>query len=129
MAIAFDAASEGETTATSLTVSHTCTGSDLVIFPACEVWSSVGVSATTATYDSTSCDEVAVVTYGASSSQRISLFELANPSTGANDIVFTIDASQEIVAGSTSYTGVDQTTPTDTASTTTEASATSRQRS
>ncbi len=126
MAIAYDAGSQGETTGLTLTVSHTCASSpDVVIFPACEVWSSVGVAATTCTYDSTSCTEVDVVTYGASTSQRISLFELVAPSSGANDIVFTIDSSQEIVAASTSYTGVDQTTPTDTPSNTVEASATS----
>jgi len=109
MAIAFDSSTGGDYVAgsTSLTFSHTCSGDDRALF----------VSILT----NTDADTVTGVTYDGDSMTRVDAFlgknyyhyvyELANPSSGSNNVVISTDTSLNIFGCATSYTGVDQTNP------------------
>lgn len=115
MAIAFDASSSAKTDGnTSLTFSHTCSGSDRVLIVALCVQNSA--SSVTATYNGTSMTAAAndsgawVSTY---------MFRLIAPSTGANNVVISWTGSDAAIGLATSWTGVDQTTPLGTAVTAT----------
>lgn len=111
MAVAFDAASNGGGNGTSITVSHTCTGTDLclVVFAAVDAASDFGPAAS---YDGVSMGAlVTEVTTG----RYQAVFVLANPSTGTHDIVVSSlpgGGRQHVLAAS--FTGVDQSTPNDT---------------
>lgn len=105
-AIAFDAASSGDGgIATTNTYSHTCTGSNLTL-----TTHAMGVQSPiptiTATYNAVSMTQSATVT-DASTSSRVSIFTLASPSTGANNVVTTTSASARNYGGSISMTGTD----------------------
>lgn len=114
MAVAFDARSEGEnnTSATSLTVSHTCTGSDRVLYVF--AWSGSGlvdISTVTGTYNGTS---MAIKFTGTDQTNRpVRVFRLVAPSTGANNIVLSWSGNDYVRLIGASFTGVDQTTPDD----------------
>lgn len=103
MAVAFDAASStSSAAATSLTFSHTCTGSDRAL--------GVGVTlndtaATTVTYNSVSMTQEVAVGTGS----PVRLYELENPTTGANNVVVSIGVEVQVIAGAVSVTGADQT--------------------
>lgn len=112
MAIALDTATDGgrSTAVTSKTVSHTNgSGSDRYLVVA------VGWEG-----DS---DEITGVTYGGVPMERLGvhsgqigwqyLYGLANPATGANDIVVSAGATDNIIVYAVSYTGVHQTVPVD----------------
>ena len=113
MAIAFDAGSQGDSgSATSLTVSHTCTGSDRILLVSVGTWDGVGVPVVpTVTYNAVSMTQVATLLFGSSGDQRLTMFRLVAPATGANNIVVSASSASDIVMAATSYTGVDQTTP------------------
>lgn len=111
MAIAFDAQSNTEltTSATTHTQSHTCTGSDRILF--------VGVSSIDSPYD-----VVTGVTYAGVAMTQIDkrfrsggrgtyLFYLVAPSTGANNIEVTCSSAIRISLDGASFTGADQTSP------------------
>lgn len=106
MAIALDSTTAASgATASSHTFSHTCTGSDLILF----------VTATGANGDVTG------ITYNSVAMTKInstvtdsavlftSLWYLVNPSTGANNVVITTSTATGVVGSSASYTGVNQT--------------------
>lgn len=107
MAIAFDAvvnASYGGSATLTKTWSHTCTGSDRFLF--------VNI------LNGGTTDLVTGVTYNGVDMTRIagqagdfyhSMYGLANPASGANDIVVTCSSSNNIIPNSISYTGVNQT--------------------
>lgn len=118
MAVAFDAQSSGSVNpATTLTVAHTCTGSNRVLL--------VGLSTNNTT------DIVTGVTYAGVSMTKLKtqvvqglyysyLFYLQNPSSGTNNIVATASSSSLMGAISASFTGADQvSTPDSSASGTT----------
>ena len=104
--VTFDAFSSGAVNnATSLTVSHTTTTQTNRYIAATAVSDSGVVS--TVTYAAITCTSRLTVTTG----PQINYRDLVAPATGANNIVFTMDASTPIVGGGqTAYT-VDQTTP------------------
>lgn len=118
MAIATDATSTGDqgTPGTSFSVSHTCTGSDLLLW--------VGIlddggsgNITGVTYDSVSMTKIDETQH--TGSQFISLWYLINPSTGANDITSTGTSSSSPSIRGSSYTGAQQSgVPDDTATVT-----------
>ena len=108
MAIAHDASSSGnENPGTSVTVAHTCTGSNLLLL--------VGVL----TNDTT--DKVTGVTYNGVAMTRLASYQAAstnffgftyyliNPATGTNNIVASRSDSNLIGIMNDSYTGVAQT--------------------
>jgi len=113
MAIAHDASSSTTgSSVSSLTFSHTCSGSDRILMVA------------TSVFDDTSQAErtVASVTYNGVSMTRIDrqdagniaaeLWYLIAPATGANNVVVTLGATNPFaIAGASSYTGVAQTSP------------------
>ena len=104
MAIAHDSTTTVQTNATSpLTFSHTCTGSDLVLF----VTSVSNTSETTTgvTYNGVAMTKVGEVTDTNGPTQY--LWVLFSPSTGANDVVVT-NSGGVMAGGAASYTGVDQ---------------------
>ncbi len=120
MAIAFDAASQGTVSSgTSLTVSHTCTGASRVLMVGVDTFDlgeDNGPQNPTLTYDTIALTSLVNTTYTPDGSGRITLYRLTAPTELADDIVVTLTGdSDEIVLGATSYTGVDQTTPNDTA--------------
>lgn len=106
MAIAYDASSEGTATDTSLTVSHTCSGSNRYLL------SFIRTNGTT--------DKVSGVTYAGQAMTRINtlsdgddrriyLYYKIAPASGANNIVASFTESVSAGAQSYSYTGVKQT--------------------
>ena|SRR3990167_984727 len=111
MAIAVDATSQGEiASGTSLTVAHTCTGSNRALYVAVTAFFSPPPTVT-ATYAGVAMTQKASTLFGSGDAERITLLELVAPATGANNIVVTASGTAEIVLAALSLTGVDQTTP------------------
>lgn len=108
MAIAFDAATDGGSdTNTSLTYSHTTSGSDRVLL--------VGVVGATGASD----DFITGVTYNSVSMSLVDkvaangnrweyLFLLVNPASGANNVVVSASTSDFLASQAASYTGCAQ---------------------
>ncbi len=114
MAIAFDGATAGtQIGGGTLTFSHTCSGSNLVLFVQACVIHDVSVSSVTGvTYNSVAMTQIGTASSQGSSpgNQSSSLWYLAGPATGANNIVITASNSPfAIVGSSASYTGASQT--------------------
>lgn len=119
MALAFDAVSSAEdSNVSSLSWSHTCTGSDLAL--------NVGGVAR----DATAGDAViSGITYNgvaltnidvAGTTRRSEMWELKNPATGSNTVTITYTGTCERVGGSAiSHTGADQSTQPDASNTNT----------
>ena len=109
MAIARDANSNGNASATSLTFSHTCGGANRLLL--------VGVT----TYGGAAVDIVTGITYNGTSLTKIDhqncnalaptahLYYLIAPSTGANNIVISTSLTGLIIGIGASYTGCKQT--------------------
>lgn len=123
MAIAVDATSGSSGVSATLTWSHTCTGSNLILF--------VGVSCATSrtinsvTYNSVGMTSIASV--NTSGGNTVALYYLLNPATGANNIAVTLDASGSQINSAASYTGAKQSGVPDASDTTAVASGTSVQ--
>lgn len=121
MAIALDSVTTVQTSgSSSLTFSHTCTGSNLILF----VISTANGSQTTTgvTYNGVALTKIGERTDSNGPTQY--LWYLINPSTGANNVVITNSGSA--TAGSAaSYTGVAQSSPIDANTTTAETNTTS----
>lgn len=109
MAIAFDAAGTAtQALSTSVTFSHTCSGSDRILFVnAAAAFSSSG-TVTGVTYNGVAMTLVDSNLPQANS--YTSLWYLVAPSTGANNVVITSSSGAVLTTGgSISYTGVSQT--------------------
>lgn len=111
MAIAFDAATDGGKVnpGTSLTFSHTCTGSNgllVVGFAGDNFGGADDVSSVT--YNSVALTLAKKIT-SATGGDRISyIYYLLGPATGAHNVVITCSSSHLIQGGAVSYTGVKQ---------------------
>lgn len=121
--IAFDVAVDGgNNTLNSLTYSHTCTGANRYLLVGV-----VGAGAdqvTGVTYAAVSMTLLGKVPGGSGGSTRdVYLFGLANPASGANNVVISASGGNFLGAVSASYTGVNQGTVTDTVATAVAASA------
>lgn len=123
MAIAFDAQSvSAYAPNTSVTWSHTCTGTDRILI--------VGVycgtaNTTTVTYNGVSMTAInSLAMSGAASGQFIKLFYLVNPASGANNVVVSCSAG-DMYGLATSYTGAKQSAQPDSNNTGGNATATS----
>lgn len=124
MAVLFDAvgpsaAGAGVAGGTTLSWSHTCTGTNRLLTVAVAVGTggtdSMTASATYAGVAMTSAGKVHTNGY---INGYVQLFYLVAPPTGANTVVVTTSAApSSIVGGSVSFTGADQTTPLGTAQT------------
>ncbi len=87
---------------TSSTVSHTCSGVDrLLVVGICSKEGSVS----SVTYDGSNLSLLAAATRG---EVRTEMWYLLAPSTGANDVVVTMDDDRTFSIGVNSYTGVNQ---------------------
>ncbi len=105
MAIAFDATSKASGSGTSLSWSHTCTGSDLILFVSL-TWSSTDTP--TVTYDGVSM--TGITSY--STTYTTAVYYLIAPPTGSHTISITFTNSETSIAGvASSYTSVNQTSP------------------
>lgn len=108
MAAAHDATSSAEGVGvSSLTWSHTCTGADRCLVVGVSLYDSA-VVVSSVTYAG-----VAMTSVGSASrlNAKMHLWRLIAPATGANNIIVTLDAANDVVGGAESATGVDQTTP------------------
>lgn len=111
--VALDASSSGTVGgggATSLIISHTCTGTNRLLL----MWyasNDLSINVTGATYNSVSMSQEATVS-SADSQVRIFLFSLIAPATGANNIVISFASSGHAngVGLGRSFTAVHQTT-------------------
>ena len=112
MAIALDAASGGSgTTNGGDTTTHTCTGSNLVLYVGVSIDSVDTGPDVTCKYNSVSMTRIANV----STAHYLAVFRLVNPTTGSDfnvDLLWTGNKNWAVC--SVTYTGVDQVTPNDT---------------
>lgn len=121
MSVAVDAVGPGSggaaATGTSLSWSHTCTGSNLLLV----VGVAVGIATDTGITASVTCNGNAMNTSAlfkvesdgqhSHTAGYIQMFYFAGPNVGSNSIAVSTSSSVDITAGSISFTGVDQTTP------------------
>lgn len=111
MAITFDAATDGgNTTATSLTFSHTVTNAHANLYLVVGVVGDLTSGAddiTTVKYAGVSMTQIAKVTTGGSA-RNIYLYNLIAPATGANNVVISFTGSHYIAGISASYYNVGQ---------------------
>ena len=106
-AIAFDAkAIGGPTTATSITFSHTQTGSNLALAVSAYT---LNDTITGITYNSVAMSFVNKTTYPGAGRIGATEYHLEGGSTGANNVVVSASGSVQIIGMSSSYTGVKQT--------------------
>ena len=106
MAIALDVATNGgSATATSHSYSHTCTGSNLILFVGVNFYNAGTDDITGVTYNSVAMTQIAKQTNASGSGQISYLYYLINPSTGANTVAITKTSSATIRSVSVSYTG------------------------
>jgi hypothetical protein len=96
---------------TTLSWSHTCSGTDRLLTVGLSVGRGQNTMVSGATYDGVSMTEAGLVFSNNQNDGYIQLFYLVNPPTGAHTVLATCDISRDLVAGSVSFTGVDQTTP------------------
>lgn len=106
MAIARDATSSGAATATSLTVAHTCTGSNLILFANIVTIDGTTDRVTGVTYNGVAMTRQATLAIGTVA--RSYMYYLIGPATGANNIVISVSASVSIQSDNVSYNGVSQ---------------------
>jgi len=108
MAIAVDATSSGkDTTTNTLTVAHTCTGSDLVLVVLAGAYDGAGSDRDISgiTYDGTALTYIDRGEYDAEDSQMEAWY-IADPSTGNNNIIVTYGGTcDEVTLMAISLTG------------------------
>ena len=109
MAIAFDATANGAVNpGTSVTFSHTCTGSNLILLLGISYYQSTTDDITAVTYNTVAMTRIITVTNSTSPTQISFLYYLLNPATGANDVVVSKTSSVDTRIVSASYTGAKQ---------------------
>src|SRR5690349_17054903 len=114
MAITIDANSSANTgnSGTSLSWSHTCSGSDRFLLVS--IGTNGGGSDTTGiTYGGTTLTQIGVYQEGPTG-YRVSLWGLIAPASGTNNIVAAFNEGHAVECKATSFNGVHQSTPTGT---------------
>ncbi|HSX15669.1 MAG TPA: hypothetical protein VLF40_02675 [Candidatus Saccharimonadales bacterium] len=117
VSVAFDAvgpSSAGARVAsgTSLTWSHTCSGTARLLIVG--VVLSTNTTVSNVKYNGVTMTQVSagsVQSGGTGGTGSAQLYYLTNPALGANNVVVTSGASGQIIAGSTSFTNVNQASP------------------
>jgi len=125
MAIAFDvAANTGSTywnngAHTSMTLAHTTTGTDRFLIVGIILYSPIARTVTGVTYNGVAMTSIGSITAALEgNNQNTSLWYLANPATGANNIIASMSGAVAYVSAvSASYTGVNQSNPLDSSNT------------
>lgn len=107
MAIAFDFSSSGNNSGgatATITISHTCSGSDRILFVAIAPGSR---TINSVTYNGDALTEIDFVSFGP---LNAAMYYMVAPDSGAHDIVVTLSASgAPATAAAASYTGASQT--------------------
>lgn len=118
MAVAFDAVGPGATgigdnPVTSLTWSHTCTGTNLLLTAgvAAGVPGTDTTVTTTVTYNGIAMTSAGKIHSNNDIHGYVELFYLVAPPTGANTVAVTANTAVALECGSVSFTGVDQSNP------------------
>lgn len=124
MAIAFDASSSGSVNSTSLTVSHTCSGSERILFACITTYTNNSDAVTGVTYNGVAMTRVPTDGYQAMSGNAVYLYYLVAPSAGTFDMVISVASSRLIKTVNASFTGVEQVNPIDASTKGTQATAT-----
>ena len=110
MAIAFDAASNPSfkgSSGTSYTRTHTCSGSDRILFVTAYAFNSPAPVVSGVTYNGVAMTKVAAV--NKQTNDEMSLWYLINPATGSNNVVMTTSsAASNMGSCCASYTGASQ---------------------
>lgn len=119
-AVAFDAASEGRGSASPVTISHTTSGSDRVLYVQTN---KRGAAVTGVTYGGVAMTQIDTTI--AIGNSEVRLWRLINPASGANNVVVTMTSPNFCKVEILSVTGADQTTPEGTISQTSVGGATS----
>lgn len=106
MAIAFDTTTTSSlwSSVTSITFSHTCSGSDRMLFVATA--NNTGANISGVTYNGVAMTQIWTINNAAPS--KMYFWYLIAPATGANNITVTATGTCSIIAKSVSYTGVKQ---------------------
>jgi hypothetical protein len=110
-AVTFDAATTGTVghTVSTITFSHTTTGANRLLIVGV-AFDTATPTVTSVTYAAVGMTQVFAQTVG--SSGTVAMYRLVAPATGANNVVITLSASSVFLqGGAVSFTGVDQTTP------------------
>lgn len=113
-AVGPSSAGQGQTgTATPITWSHTCTGSNRALLVGVVIAGTDTGVTTTVTYNGVTVPTVVKRHSNDSTSGYAELFALAGPATGTNTVSVAVAGSgwEGFEGGSVSFTGVDQTTP------------------
>lgn len=108
MAIAYDNSTQGNSSTSSLTFSHTCSGSDRVLI--LDIYWGAARTVSGVTYAGVAMTEV-VAPLDTGGNERHGMYYLIAPATGANNVVITLSGTTGIVGIASSYTGADQTAP------------------
>ena len=111
MNVAVDATSTGTTTGSSVTISHTTSGSNRLMLVGIGI-DPHGESVSSVTYNGTSLTLVGSVE-DAGSHSRVEIWSLVSPETGTHDVVVSLsgDSHKGTTVGVMTFTGVDQSTP------------------
>jgi hypothetical protein len=113
--LTFDAAGGSAGSGTTLTFSHTCTGADRILFVGVS-WQGNGITISSVTYNGVAMSELWDVAHSSLGAYHSGGLILANPATGANDVVITFSGSADLSsAGSVSFTDADTSSPNRTA--------------
>ena len=114
MPIAYDAASNSgyQTASTYSWATHRTTGSNLLLLVGVSMLSVAGSSVSSITYDGNALSLVRVRT-SATGTIRVEIWKLVAPATGVKTIAVTLSAALDSIASASTFTGVDQTTPTE----------------
>lgn len=125
MAIAYDSSSGDGKNISTLTYSHTCSGSDRVLVMGVTFATGLSISGTP-TYNGVAMTQIgSVIAASGSVFSNTYFFYLVAPDTGVHDISITASSSNYIYSSAISYTGVDQTNPIDESGSFTQSSSTS----
>ncbi|MDN5275058.1 MAG: hypothetical protein JWP06_959 [Candidatus Saccharibacteria bacterium] len=115
MAVVFDAvgpSSAGTAAiATSLSWSHTCSGSNRLLVVGLGFGGSDSSVITTATYNSVPMVSAGKVHANNQTDGYVELFYLVAPATGANTVAISCNVSGDLIGGSVSFVGVNQSAP------------------
>jgi len=114
--IAYDNASDSTGSGSTLTFSHTVSGTNRILLVGVAVFDSNEAlrPVTSVTYNGVALTKIDDEDTGAGSSERAELWYLVAPATGANNVVITTTGSvTQIVGGAVSLTGVNQSSPVD----------------
>ncbi len=116
MAVTFDAVGPNSsgtsvTINTSLTWSHSCSGSNGLLVVGVSVGAGQNGTSTTATYNGVSMTSAGRVFSNNQQDGYVEMFYLVAPSTGSNTVAITCSQSLTMIGGSVSFNGVDQSTP------------------